>query len=178
MASPTVERVAPSHTPTDGADPKAWGRTSTCSRHASKRRRAFFVTTARCGSTSIGGRRISCASCSTRFFGRENFLNEIVWKRAPNLGRQAASAQFGRTLDTILVYGKDDAKITPPTRLEPIEERGIRFDEQGRPFTSAPRGDYTDASVERLEAEGRIHRAATPVEATTVTRVATPAPTA
>ena len=74
-------------------------------------------------------------------FGRERFINEIVWRRAPNLGRQAASAQFGRTLDTILVYGRERAKITPPTRLEPIEARAVRFDDEGRPFTTAPRGD-------------------------------------
>jgi 16S rRNA G966 N2-methylase RsmD len=93
------------------------------------------------------------------------FLNEIVWRRAPNLGRQAASQQFGRTLDTILVYGArprgtkgEGAVLLPPTRLEPIEEGAIRFDEQGRPFTTAPRGDYTDASIARLEAEGRVHR--------------------
>jgi DNA modification methylase len=91
-------------------------------------------------------------------FGRENFLNEIVWRRAPNLGRQAASAQFGRTLDTILVYGKEKAKLVPPTRLEPIEARAVRFDDEGRPFTTAPRGDYTDASIEKLEKEGRVHR--------------------
>jgi DNA modification methylase len=91
-------------------------------------------------------------------FGRDGFLNEIVWRRAPNLGRQAASSQFGRTLDTILVYGKEKAKITPPTRLEPIEARAVRFDDEGRPFTSAPRGDYTDASIEKLEKEGRVHR--------------------
>jgi DNA modification methylase len=36
--------------------------------------------------------------------GREAFINEIVWRRAPNLGRQAASGQFGRTLDSIVVY--------------------------------------------------------------------------
>lgn len=92
--------------------------------------------------------------------GPQRFLNEIVWKRAPNLGRQAASAQFGRTLDTILVYGKKDAKLTPPTRLEPIEEKAIRWDDQGRPFTAAPRGDYTDDSIARLEKEGRVHRTA------------------
>jgi len=91
-------------------------------------------------------------------FGRDGFLNEIVWRRAPNLGRQAASSQFGRTLDTILVYGKEKAKITPPTRLEPIEARAVRFDDEGRPFTTAPRGDYTDASIEKLEKEGRVHR--------------------
>lgn len=93
-------------------------------------------------------------------FGRDRFINEIVWRRAPNLGRQAASAQFGRTLDTILVYGKERAKIVPPTRLEPIEARAVRFDDEGRPFTTAPRGDYTDASIEKLEREGRVHRTA------------------
>jgi DNA modification methylase len=90
--------------------------------------------------------------------GRDAFLNEIVWRRAPNLGRQATSGQFGRTLDTLVVYGKPQATLTPPTRLEPIEDGAIRRDEQGRPFTSAPRGDYTDASIARLEAEGRVHR--------------------
>ncbi len=92
--------------------------------------------------------------------GRDAFLNEIVWRRAPNLGRQATSGQFGRTLDTLVVYGKPDATLTPPTRLEPIEESAIRFDDQGRPFTSAPRGDYTDASIAKLELEGRVHRTA------------------
>ncbi len=92
--------------------------------------------------------------------GANRFLNEIVWRRAPNLGRQAASSQFGRTLDTIIVYGKKDAKLSPPTRLEPIDERAIRWDDEGRPTTLAPRGDYTEASVARLESEGRIHRTA------------------
>lgn len=93
--------------------------------------------------------------------GPQRFLNEIVWKRAPNLGRQAASSQFGRTLDTIIVYGKKEAKLSPPTRLERIDEKAIRWDDQGRPNTLAPRGDYTDLSVARLEKEGRIHRTAT-----------------
>lgn len=92
--------------------------------------------------------------------GRDAFLNEIVWRRAPNLGRQAASGQFGRTLDTIVVYGKKEARLRPPTRLEPIEPSSIRWDDEGRPFTSAPRGDYTDASIAKLEAEGRVHRSA------------------
>ncbi len=90
--------------------------------------------------------------------GREACINEIVWRRAPNLGRQAASHQFGRTLDTLVVYGGPAAKLVPPTRLEPIEPSAIKWDGQGRPFTSAPRGDYTDSSIERLEQEGRVHR--------------------
>jgi DNA modification methylase len=92
--------------------------------------------------------------------GRDAFVNEIVWRRAPNLGRQAASFQFGRTLDTLVVYGGPDASLTPPTRLEPIEPKAIRYDDQGRAFTAAPRGDYTDESIRKLDGEGRVHRTA------------------
>jgi DNA modification methylase len=92
--------------------------------------------------------------------GRDAFVNEIVWRRAPNLGRQAASHQFGRTLDTLVVYGKRDAKLVPPTRLEPIEPSAVRTDAEGRPFTTAPHGDYTDESIARLDKEGRVHRTA------------------
>ncbi len=93
--------------------------------------------------------------------GRDAFINEIVWRRAPNLGRQAASHQFGRTLDTLVVYGREQARLAPPTRFEPIDPAAVRIDAEGRPFTTAPRGDYTDASIARLEAEGRVHRTAT-----------------
>jgi len=94
-------------------------------------------------------------------FGKDAFLNEIVWRRAPNLGRQAASGQFGRTLDTLVVYGGKEATLVPPTRPELIPRGQVRFDEEGRPFTTAPRGDYTDASIERLAAEGRVLRTPT-----------------
>jgi DNA modification methylase len=92
--------------------------------------------------------------------GRDRFLNEIVWRRAPNLGRQARSGQFGRTLDTIIVYGASArARLVPPERLVTVPHRSARRDpSSGRWFTVAPRGDYTDASVARLEAEGRVHR--------------------
>ena len=93
--------------------------------------------------------------------GRDRFINEIIWRRAPNLGRQAASGQFGRTLDSLIVYGGATPKLVMPTRLERIEKSAIRWDDEKRPFTCAPRGDYTDASIEKLDLEGRVHRTAT-----------------
>src|SRR5262249_31588440 len=73
-------------------------------------------------------------------FGRERFLNEIVWRRAPNLGRQARSGQFGRTLDTLIVYGASHrARLLPPDRLMPITTHAAQLDaETGRHFTLAP----------------------------------------
>jgi DNA modification methylase len=101
-------------------------------------------------------------SLCDELFGRERFLNEIVWRRAPNLGRQARSGQFGRTLDTIVVYGASTrTRLVPPERLATVSRRSARRDpESGRWFTVAPRGDYTDASMAKLDAEGRVHRSA------------------
>lgn len=90
-------------------------------------------------------------------FGSDGFLNEIVWKRAPNLGRQASSNQFGRNVDTIIVYGKPGAKLRPPKKITPT--KGAKYDAtEGKYFTLAPRGDYTDSSIARLEQENRVYR--------------------
>lgn len=100
-------------------------------------------------------------------FGPQCFRNEVAWRRAPNLGRQAASRQLGRTLDTILVYSR-----TPGAAFRgeaPRRSDAVALDAKGRPagakwdearglwFTTAPRGDYTDASIARLREEGRVH---------------------
>ncbi len=91
-------------------------------------------------------------------FGAERLRNVIAWRRAPPLGRQVQSKQFPRNLDLLFVYAKgDEARWNPPWTRVPFLEKPRR-DERGRPFTLAPRGDYTDESVARLDAEGRIHR--------------------
>jgi len=103
-------------------------------------------------------------------FGPENFRNEILWRRAPNLGKQAASNQLGRTFESILVFSRNPGKalrgghpeITTPYLLTRAgNPKGCFFDEERACwYTTAPRGDYTDDSVARLEADGRIHRSA------------------
>jgi DNA modification methylase len=100
-------------------------------------------------------------------FGRACFRNEIVWRRAPNLGRQASAKQLGRCVDSILVFSK-----RPGTRFRgeaPVRStrvaltgkgtpKGARWDAQRKAwFTCAPRGDYTDESMQALAREGRVH---------------------
>jgi DNA modification methylase len=104
-------------------------------------------------------------------FGPECFRNEIVWRRAPNLGRQAASRQLGRVIDTIYVYSKSRAapfRGTPPKRATRVEldghgkPKGARWDEQEEAyFTTAPRGDYTDKSIAQLREKNRVYQTAT-----------------
>ena len=103
-------------------------------------------------------------------FGPENFRNEILWRRAPNLGKQAASNQLGRTFESILLFSRNPGKalrgghpeITTPYPLTRAgHPKGCFFDElRACWYTTAPRGDYTDDSIARLEADGRIHRSA------------------
>ena len=100
-------------------------------------------------------------------FGPACFRNEIIWRRAPNLGRQAASNQLGRVAESILVYSARPG--TPFLGTSPTKSHAVPLDAKGRPrgaqwddrrqcfFTTAPRGDYTDQSVARLRGEGRIH---------------------
>jgi adenine-specific DNA-methyltransferase len=104
-------------------------------------------------------------------FGSQCFRNEIVWRRAPNLGRQAASAQLGRVIDTIYAYTRSpgaDFRGQPPMRSSEVEytkdgvPTGAKFDaDVGLYFTTAPRGDYTDESIARLKSEGRVYESST-----------------
>ncbi|MEZ4441347.1 MAG: site-specific DNA-methyltransferase [Polyangiaceae bacterium] len=102
-------------------------------------------------------------------FGPDAFRNEIIWRRAPNLGRQAASKQLGRVVDSIYVYSKtpgSELRGPVPRRRSLVEldrkgkPKGTRWDERHQAyFTTAPRGDYTDKSIEALRAEGRVYDA-------------------
>jgi DNA modification methylase len=99
-------------------------------------------------------------------FNTSNFRNMIVWHYGGR-GAKAISAQFPRNYDTILVYTKN-----PTTRIEkayttvkvPVSKahkQGFKKDDKGRWFTTAPRGDYTDESIDQLEREDRVYKTRT-----------------
>jgi DNA modification methylase len=95
-------------------------------------------------------------------FGIPNFRNEIIWHYGGR-GAKAVSGQYPRNHDVLFWYSKDSewtyekqyttAWLTP----EEAREAGYRQDEKSRWFKTAPRGDYTDASIKRLRGEERIH---------------------
>lgn len=96
-------------------------------------------------------------------FGPERLRNEIVWAYGGR-GAKAVGGQFPRNHDAILWYGKTRSTKYRPLRIvrrlstDQARRAGFRRDESGRWFKTSPRGDYTDLSVARLEAAGRIHR--------------------
>ena len=95
-------------------------------------------------------------------FGAEYFRNEIIWGYGGR-GAKAVSRQFPRNHDLIFLYGAEKGRkhrrvykeILHPLHKLPSH---IRIDKTGKPYKTSPRGDYTDASIARLEKENRIHR--------------------
>ncbi|MGI9558300.1 MAG: DNA methyltransferase [Thermodesulfobacteriota bacterium] len=93
-------------------------------------------------------------------FDKGNFRNEIIWHYGGR-GAKAVSKQFPKNADTILFYCKTGNAFYEKQYQEvktPFEKSGYRIDEEGRCYRTAPRGDYTDESIAKLEKEGRIHR--------------------
>ncbi len=96
-------------------------------------------------------------------FGRDNFRNAITWVYGQGArGAKAVARQFARNYDIILFYSK--SRSYQFNRVEVFDRHPmanlpshIRVDTTGA-FKTSPRGDYTDKSIERLEAEGRIYR--------------------
>lgn len=95
-------------------------------------------------------------------YGADLFLNEIIWHYGGR-GAKAVSSQFARNHDTILVYGrsnKSELKKIYSEKVITIKEAlslGYREETDGRIFKTAPRGDYTDKSIQKLAREGRVH---------------------
>lgn len=95
-------------------------------------------------------------------FGMENFLNEIIWSYGGR-GAKATSRQFSRNHDVLLLYRKEAHLFNRQSvkRKIPVVQAaamGLKRDSSGAWFKTAPRGDYTDKSVARLEAEERVYR--------------------
>ncbi len=98
-------------------------------------------------------------------FGADGFRNDVVWcYGGSGRGAKAIAGQFPRNHDMLLWYSKSSRPFYSPQyvhrrySLAEAITAGFRQDENGRWFKTSPRGDYTDDSIARLEAEGRIHR--------------------
>lgn len=94
-------------------------------------------------------------------FGKENFRNEVVWKRTPFAGSSKARAQqYPRSHDILLFYSKSD-EWTWKRPTKPYSEKYLaRFkwdDRDGRgPYRKTLLKTYSKETFERLKAENRL----------------------
>jgi len=100
-----------------------------------------------------------------RVMGRECFCNAITWAYGTTArGAKAISSRLPRNYDTILLYEKEPGKaslrkVTFPykVKIEEAKAAGFQRDQNGRWFKTAPRGDYTDESIELLRQQDRVY---------------------
>ncbi len=112
---------------------------------------------------ALGARRLArvvpgAAGCSTRSWGaRPSSTRSCGVARPTWAARRRATSSAARSTRSSSTADPRRSS-SRPRASSPSSRRPSSWDGQGRPFTSAPRGDYTDASIERLEQEGRVHR--------------------
>lgn len=95
-------------------------------------------------------------------FSRNNFRNEIVWKRATPIGGKIKSKMMPRDHDNILHYSKSKY-TTYNAQYIPYSEHYINtyfkyVNEDGRRYRIQTLGDYSEKSRELFRRQGRIYR--------------------
>lgn len=94
-------------------------------------------------------------------FEKDNFRNEIIWKRGTVKGAKAVGNQYARNHDMILYYsGSNDyvyhTQYLPYTE-EYIKQRYTKDDNDGRgPYTDQAIGTRSEESLKELEKDNRI----------------------
>lgn len=94
-------------------------------------------------------------------FGASNYRSEIVWKKdAVGKGAKKRARYWPRTFDVIISYSRTpESKFnTQFGELTDTQLREFRYqDSDGRKFKRTSLGDYSDASIQKMEAEGYIY---------------------
>lgn len=94
-------------------------------------------------------------------FGKENFQNEISWKRGVMTGAKAVGSQMGRNTDYILYYRKTNLTkyntVYIPYREEYIKDQFKYDDNNGRGLYRLVAVGSRSKSLDRLEKDGRIY---------------------
>ncbi len=95
-------------------------------------------------------------------FGKNNFLNEITWRRQVVRGMKVHAKFMPYSADYLLFYAKDKSRATW-NKIEKdvfisIEEAEKKYkkDKKGF-FRTSDRGTYSDESIIKFEKEGRVY---------------------
>ncbi len=96
-------------------------------------------------------------------FGRENFMNTIVWLRdSAAKGAKKTSKQWSREGDSIIVFRKSGKSIYNTVYKEELGETQLREymyeDSDGRKFKKVTLGDYSEKSIQTFREQNLIYK--------------------
>jgi DNA modification methylase len=95
-------------------------------------------------------------------FGRENFMNTIVWQRdSAAKGAKKTSKQWSREADSIIVFRKSAKAIYNTVYKEELGDTQLREymyeDPDGRKFKKVTLGDYSEKSIQTFREQNLIY---------------------
>ncbi len=94
-------------------------------------------------------------------FGRDCYRGEVIWKRdAVGKGAKRQARNWPKTFDKVLAFSRGDSPVFNfvSAELEDKQIREFRYkDPDGRLFKRTTLGDYSAASIQRLDDEGLIY---------------------
>lgn len=95
-------------------------------------------------------------------FGKQGYVNEIVWKSGVIKGARGKSKKFGKLVDYIFIYSNSDNytfnNVFKPYDLESKHNKFIHTNADGRLYSrDTPLGDYSEESIKKFEEQGRIY---------------------
>jgi DNA modification methylase len=94
-------------------------------------------------------------------FGRQNYRGEIVWKRdAVGKGAKKLARHWPKTFDNILAYSRSKSAIFNFVAADLVDKQLNEFrytESDGRRFKRTTLGDYSQASIARMETENLIY---------------------
>ena len=95
-------------------------------------------------------------------FGRENFMNTIVWQRdSAAKGAKKTSKQWSREGDSIIVFRKSAKAIYNTVYKEELGDTQLREymyeDPDGRKFKKVTLGDYSEKSIQTFREQNLIY---------------------
>jgi DNA modification methylase len=98
----------------------------------------------------------------TEIFGKDNFMNTIVWKRdSAAKGAKKTASQWSREGDFIIAFRKKDSSKYKNVYFEELSSTQLREymykDEDGRQYKKVTLGDYSQDSIEKFKALNLIH---------------------
>jgi adenine-specific DNA-methyltransferase len=95
-------------------------------------------------------------------FGKDNFCNQVIWKRSTSIGAKSKSKMMARNCDYIFFYAKNYEKIfynpTFKTYTQDYVDTYFKYtDANGRKYRLQSLGDYTEESRQKFRDAGRIY---------------------
>ncbi|MGA9129575.1 MAG: DNA methyltransferase [Terracidiphilus sp.] len=96
-------------------------------------------------------------------FGRDNFMNTIVWQRdSAAKGAKKTARQWSREGDTIIAYKRTDSAHYQSVYKDELTDTQLReymYEEpNGRKFKKVTLGDYSEVSIEAFRRQNLIYK--------------------